>query len=382
MSLTATLPVDSPAPAQRRYDTWLLITTLVLVAFGLLMVYSASAYSAQEDFHDPMHYLYRQGTAVVLGLGLLVGLARLPYRRLAEHASTLYGVALATLVMVWLPGIGHTANGATRWVQLGGFNFQPAEMTKLVVLNGLAVWLHRNRADIHDPRVLLSSAAGLFPPLLLIVLQPDFGSTLIICMLCGAMYFLAGLRWSWIAALGAVGTAALGVLMMAEGYRRDRITSFLDPFANCEGSAYQVCQSLLAMHHGGWTGQGAGEGIAKLLFLPEPHNDFIAAVVGEELGLLGMVALITGYGVFAWRGLRVARLAPDQYGRLLAGTFTLMIVVQACLNLGVVMSVVPPKGLVLPFMSYGSTAMMMNLAAVGVLLSISREAVVPESVPR
>jgi cell division protein FtsW len=359
----------------RRFDLPLLFLTLGLVGFGLLMVYSASAYTSQETYGDTMHFVFRQGVAVAIGMVLLGGIAFTPYQRLMEWAGPLYGVALAALVMVWIPGIGHTANGATRWVQFGGFNFQPAEMTKLVVLVGLAAWLHRNRADIHDPRVLGLTVAGLFPPLLLIMLQPDFGSTLIICMLCGAMFFLAGLRWSWIATLGALGAAGLGVVMMAEDYRRDRITSFLDPFANCQGSAYQVCQSLLAMHHGGLTGQGAGEGVGKLLFLPEPHNDFIAAVVGEELGFVGIAGLILGYGLFAWRGFRVAAGAPDQFGRLLAGTFTLMIVLQALLNLGVVMSVVPPKGLVLPFLSYGSTAMMMNLAAVGVLLSVSAERV-------
>lgn len=361
----------------RKYDNALILLTVGLVGFGLLMVYSASAYSADEDFHDPLHYVLRQGFAVVVGLALLVFLARTPYRRFSDWAMPLYGASIASLIMVWIPGLSHKANGATRWVQLAGFNFQPAELTKLVVLTGMASWLHRNRNNIHDPRVLLLSAAGLVPPLFLIMLQPDFGSTLIICMLVGAMYFLAGLRWSWIGALGAVGGAGLMVVMLAESYRRERISSFLDPFANCQGSAYQVCQSMIAMHHGGWTGTGAGEGVGKLLFLPEPHNDFIAAVVGEELGFVGVVALVVAYGLFAWRGLRVAARAPDQFGRLLAGTFTLMIVVQACLNLGVVMSVVPPKGLVLPFMSYGSTAMMMNLAAVGVLLSIGAEAVEP-----
>lgn len=359
----------------RRYDLVLLVTTVGLVAFGMLMVYSASAFTAQETYDDPTHYVVRQGVAVGLGAALMVALARVPYRRFIRWLTPLYGVCLTSLVMVWLPFIGHTANGATRWVQVGGFNFQPAEMTKLVLLAGLAWWLDRNRADIHDARVLTMAGAGLAPPLLLILLQPDFGSFLVIVALAAAMFFFAGLRWTWIAPFGAVGLAGLlGVLLM-EDYRRERVLSFLDPFSNCEGSSYQVCQALLAMHHGGWTGQGAGEGIAKLLFLPEPHNDFIAAVVGEELGWVGIVGLIVAYGIFAWRGFRAATHAPDQFGRLLAATFTLVIVAQALLNLGVVMSIVPPKGLVLPFLSYGSTAMMMNLAAVGVLLSVGAEAV-------
>lgn len=359
----------------RRLDVPLLLVTVALVAFGLLMVYSASAYGAAEVYQDPTHFLYRQGFAVALGTVLLVGLASVPYQKLMGVAPMLYGGAITSLLLVWLPGVGHTANGATRWISAAGLNFQPAELTKLVVLVCVAAWLHRNRADIHDPRVIGLTVAGLLPPLALIALQPDFGSVLIICGLVGAMYFLAGLRWSWIASLGAVGTTGLAVLMLSADYRRARITSFLDPFADCGGAAYQVCQSLLALHHGGITGQGAGESAGKLLFLPEPHNDFIAAVVGEELGLVGIGGLMLAYLLFAWRGLRVSAEAPDQFGRLLGATITLAIVVQAMLNLGVVMSVVPPKGLVLPFLSYGSTAMMMNLAAVGVLLSISKERV-------
>jgi cell division protein FtsW len=357
----------------RRYDLPLLVTTIGLASFGLLMVYSASAFSAQENYENPFHFVTRQGVAVGIGLVLLVVLARVPYRRFVRWLTPLYGACIATLCMCWLPHIGHTANGATRWVQLGGFNFQPAELTKLVLLAGLAWWLDRNRADIHDPRVLGRAAAAMAPPMLVILLQPDFGSFLIILALSGVMFFFAGLRWTWVAGLGTLAlSGALGILAL-ESYRRERILSFLDPFANCEDSGYQVCQALLAMHHGGWAGQGAGEGIAKLLFLPEPHNDFIAAVVGEELGLVGIAALILAYAAFAWRGFSIARRAPDQFARLVAATFTLVVVFQACLNLGVVMSIVPPKGLVLPFLSYGSTAMMMNLATVGVLLSISAE---------
>jgi cell division protein FtsW len=162
--------------------------------------------------------------------------------------------------------------------------------------------------------------------------------------------------------------------MVAEPYRIKRLTSFLDPFKDCSGDGYQVCQSLLALHHGGLYGQGPGEGVAKLLYLPEPQNDFIAAVIGEELGLGGMIVLFGLFAVFAWRGFSIARRAADPFGALVASTFTVMIVAQACLNLGVITSLVPPKGLVLPFISYGATAMMVNLAAVGVLLAISAEA--------
>ena len=336
-------------------------------------VYSASAFLAVEQNGDAMHFVTRQGFAVMLGAVAMGVLARLPYRRLRKWAPTLYVATCISLVLVWVPGVGHAANGSARWFGVGGLHFQPAEFLKVVLLISLASWLHRNRADIHEPRVLLGAGA-LLAPLGLVALQPDFGSTAIIVLLSGLMFFFAGLRWAWIGLGGSVMALGLGALMIAEPYRIKRLTSFLNPFADCSGDGYQVCQSLLALHHGGLVGQGPGEGSAKLLYLPEPQNDFIAAVVGEELGLWGMVLLLVLYGALAARGFSIARRAADPFGALLASTFTVMIVGQACLNLGVVTSLVPPKGLVLPFISYGATAMMVNLAAVGILLSISAEA--------
>ena len=270
--------------------------------------------------------------------------------------------------------MGHAANGAQRWFGVAGFHFQPAELAKASLLICFATWLHKNRDNVHDlKKVLLPALGFMVPPLVLVIIQPDFGSTAIISLLCGLMLVLAGLRWAWVFGAGTVAVAGLFGIMVAEPYRRERILSFVDPFANCEGSAYQVCESLLAMHHGGLLGQGLGDGVAKLLYLPEPYNDFIAAVLGEELGLWGF-ALMTGlYAWMAWRGMEIARRAPDTFGMLLASTFTIMIVGQACLNLGVVLSLLPPKGLVLPFISYGASAMMINLTAVGILLSISAD---------
>ncbi|MFZ5479810.1 MAG: putative lipid II flippase FtsW [Myxococcota bacterium] len=358
----------------RRYDTPLLVATLALLALGLAMVYSASSFIAAEQNGNPWHFVQRQGVAAGLGLALCAAAARTPYRKLAKWAPYLYGAGLFSLVLVWVPGIGHSAGGAARWFGVGGFHFQPAEFVKVVVLVGLAAWIQKNRGQVNDPKVLGVAAATIAPSALLILLQPDFGSFAIIALLCGIMVFLAGLRVAWVLALGGLGALGLGVVAIAEPYRMKRITSFLDPFADCSGAGYQVCQSLLALHHGGVRGQGPGEGVAKLLYLPEPQNDFIAAVLGEELGLVGMLVLMGLYAAFAWRGTLVARRAPDAVGSLLASTLTVMIVGQACLNLGVVMSVVPPKGLVLPFLSYGASAMMVNLGAVGILLSISAEA--------
>ena len=365
---------------KRRYDLPILFLTITLVLFGLAMVYSASAFIAAEQNGNPTHFVTRQGMACALGFIAMFVFARLPYRRLRAWAPTLYVGTVASLFLVWIPGIGHAAKGAARWFGVGGIHFQPAEFLKFVLLICLATLLHRNRADIHNPKVLGTAAVMIGGPLCLVILQPDFGSTAIIAVLAGAMFFFAGLRWAWILGLGGLLGAGLGLLMVAEPYRIKRLTSFLDPFKDCSGDGYQVCQSLLALHHGGLFGQGPGEGVAKLLYLPEPQNDFIAAVIGEELGLGGMILLFVLFGILAWRGFSIARRAADPFGALVASTFTVMIVAQACLNLGVVTSLVPPKGLVLPFISYGATAMMVNLAAIGVLLSISAEAK-PAEVP-
>ena len=237
-----------------------------------------------EKTKDAFHFVTRQLAAIGIGVILLWVAMRLPYRQLHRWAPTLYAASVVLLLAVWIPGLAHSANGAQRWIGLAGINFQPAELAKASVLVGLASWLHRHRNNIHDFRnVLLPAGVGIAVPLVLIIFQPDFGSFAIISLLCVMMLVFAGLRLGPVAILGGIGALVLGVIAVAEPYRWARITSFLDPFENCSGSAYQVCESLLALHHGGLWGQGLGDGVAKLLYLPEPYNDFIAAVVGEEL---------------------------------------------------------------------------------------------------
>ncbi len=373
------MPPTSPAPVPhavpRRYDVPLLVLTSLLLCFGLVMLWSASAFVALEETKNGFHFVTRQGLAIAIGLTLgVVGMVT-PYRQLQKLAFSLYGATIVMLFAVWVPGLGHAANGAQRWFGVGGFHVQPAEFAKLALLVGLATWLHRHRANLHDVRNVLLPAGGfILLPLLLIIRQPDFGSTAIIVGLCGVMIFFAGIRLSWVATLASIGAVILGVVMVAEPYRRARLVAFLDPFADCSGDGYQVCQSLLALQHGGVFGRGLGEGSAKLLYLPEPYNDFIAAVLGEELGVPGFLLITILYLAIAARGFSIARRAKEMFGSLLANTLTVMLVGQAVLNLGVVLSLVPNKGLVLPFVSYGASAMMINLAAIGILLSVSAEA--------
>lgn len=357
----------------RRYDLSILVVTLLLVAIGLTSVTTASWFVATEDYKDPLHFLKRQGFSVAVGLGLMGVAARVPFTKMLDWAPRLYGATLVSLIMVWVPGISHRANGATRWFGVGGVTFQPAEMAKVVVLLCLAAWLREGKGRVNNLWVLIGAVLWIFPIGLLLIKQPDFGSTMIISGLCAVMLILLGLRLEWLMVLLAVGAVGAVGLIMGEEYRLARITGFLTPCVQSAEGGYQVCQSLVAMHNGGLLGTGLGNSQAKLLYLPEPHNDFIVAVVGEETGLWGIGLLMLSFALFAWRGLRVALRVSDPFAAAMAGTLVVMVVGQACLNLGVAMSVLPPKGLVLPFISYGNSAMMMNLAGIGVLLSISAD---------
>lgn len=360
----------------RSTDPLLITVVALLVVVGLVMVYSASAVVAAEQTGDQMYFFTRQVIAGVLGLGLCVGTALTPTRVIRRYSLFLYGGTLALLVLCFVPGIQHKANGAARWIGLGPVHFQPAEFAKIAVLIVLADFLDRHRAHLSDLRVLVRAALIPLPAMALILPQPDFGSTVIIGGLCTAMLFVAGMRFAHMGVVAGVGCVVGVPIMLLEQYRQQRLNSFLDPWANLEGDGYQVIQGWIAMHSGGMWGQGLGNSVAKLHFLPEPWTDFIAAVLAEELGLIGVAGLITLYALFVWRGLAIARRARDPFSMYLAACLTAGIGLQAFFNMAVVMGLVPPKGLVLPFLSYGATALQSHLWSVGILLSIAAEAAV------
>ena len=359
---------------KRRIDPWLLAVVAILVSIGLVMVYSASAVVAAEKTGTETYFFTRQLAAEAMGLLLCAGTAITPVQTIRRFRVVLYTASLVGLVFCFVPGIAYKANGASRWLGFGSIHLQPSEFAKLTVLLMLAHYLDRWRGRIHDYRVLLRAALIPLPAMLLIIPEPDFGTTAILGGLCAIMVFLAGIRPAHIAVLGVTG-AAVGVpLMLAEQYRVQRLTSFLDPWAVEQGDGYHIIQSWVAMHSGGLWGQGLGNSMAKLHFLPEPWTDFIGAVIAEEMGLFGIFCLLCLYGVLLWRGMHIARNARDAFGTFLAATITAMIGCEAFFNLAVVMGMVPPKGLVLPFVSYGSTAMQSHLWAIGILLGISAEA--------
>jgi cell division protein FtsW len=356
---------------RRGFDTVLALSVLVLLVLGLIMVQSASAPVAADRYGDAWFYVKRQTMGMGLGVAGLVAVALMPYHQLRKHAWVFYGAVVLGLILVFIPGIGRSVNGAARWINAGSMNLQPSEFAKVAVVVCMAHLLDQNKGRLHEPKVLGKVLTVPAIVMALIYFEPDLGTTVIVAGVAGITLYLAGLRTRYV--LGGLISAPLVLLVaiLLEPYRIRRIEAFIDPYADASGSGYQVIQSMLAFHSGGFMGRGLGESQAKHLFLPEPWTDFVASVLAEELGLVGVLALIGVYCVIVWRGMAIARNAPDLFGTLLASSLTAMIGLQAFFNLGVVMGMVPNKGLVLPFVSYGVSAVMGHLLCVGLLLNVS-----------
>ena len=368
---------DDTPPARRArspvpIDPWLLAAVLLLTGFGLVMVYSASAVTAQARVHDQFYYLKRQLVAAGVGLALLLALLKLGYRRLEPLAVPLLLAVVVALLLVLVPGIGKVAGGARRWIDLGVIRFQPAEAAKVA----LVLYLARSLAHKKE-RVRLFSI-GFLPHVMvtgllvvLVLAEKDLGTAVILLLVLLVMLFAGGVKIGYL--LGSV-VFAIPVgwyLIAGTPYRMQRITAFLDPWQHREGIGFQIVESLLGIGNGGWLGQGLGEGKGKLFYLPAAHTDFIAAVIAEEVGLVGMSLLVFLFALMVWRGFRATTLAPDPFGCYLALGLTTLIGSQALVNLAVVLGLLPTKGLTLPFVSYGGSSLMTMLAAAGMLLSVS-----------
>ena len=347
----------------------LILVTLGLVAFGLVMVFSATSASATLGEGDPMKFLVKQGLYAVVGLVLLAVLSRVDYHALRPLAPLLLvgSFVACAAVLVVAPAI----NGAHRWFVLGPVSIQPAEVAKLAV----CVWACAVLARRPTPRTLgeLMKPVGLVVVAFgaLIVIEPDLGTTITLFLMVAGILLVSGipLRLFALAGTFAVGAGLLAIWM--EPYRRERVFSFLDPWKDAEGAGFQNVQAIIGMGSGGLTGEGIGQGIQKINFLPEAHTDMIFAVVGEELGLLGSVVVITGFALFAWAGFRVALSCRDPFGKRLAAGVTTLVCGQAAVNLAAVLGMAPLTGIPLPFVSYGGSSLVMLLCAVGVLLNIA-----------
>ncbi len=364
-------------------DTPLFLLTMLLVGFGLVMVYSASFVMAADRFDSGYHFFYRQACWALIGLMGMLGVMRIDYRRYNRPAViwTLLGVTLLALAAVLVTG--PKINGTRRWFSLGGLmSFQPSEVAKLVAVLFTAAVLDRRMHRIGSIRTtLLPIAFATLSLVLLIVTEPDFGTSAVIVCVVMAMAYSAGLAYRHLVALFVpIVVAAVG-LVAFEPYRLARITSFLDPWSDPQGAGYQAVQSMLAIASGGLLGRGLMQGQQKIYFLPEPHTDFIFSVVGEELGLVGTTLLLVAFALLAWRGLRIALLAPDRFGSLVALGLTLIVAVQALVNVSVVTAVMPPKGIALPFVSNGGSSLLINMIGMGILLNISQHASVAAAAP-
>jgi cell division protein FtsW len=347
----------------------LMLVTLGLVAFGLVMVYSATSAAAALGDGNPMEYLQRQTVYALLGIVLMAAASRFDYHRLRYLAPPLLlaTLVLCAAVLVVAPEI----NGARRWFLLGPASFQPSELAKLALCLFVAAYLARRRA----PQTLgeLLKPVGLLTLLFsgLILLEPDLGTTITLFGMVLAILLVAGtpIRLLALASLFAGGAAIVAI--WAEPYRRARFFSFLDPWSDAQGSGFQIVQAMIGIGSGGVTGSGLGEGVQKVLYLPEAHTDMIFAVVGEELGLIGSVLVIGAFAAFALAGFRIALRCRDPFGKLLAAGITALVCGQAAVNLAAVLGIAPLTGIPLPFVSYGGSSLVVLLAGVGVLLNIA-----------
>jgi cell division protein FtsW len=348
----------------------LVLVTLALVAFGMVMVYSATSASATIGGGNPLYYLKRQAAFAFLGLGLLVVGRLWSYRRL-RHAAPLLVLGSLFLLVVALVG-GRNVNGARRWIDVGGATFQPSEVAKLAVVVWIAVYLSKRPV----PKTLgeLTKPIGLLLAAFcaLVLAEPDLGTVITICVIVGAMLLVAGAPVRLLGVSAAIVSAVTVIAIWFEPYRRARFFSFIDPWRDAQGAGYQTVQAMIGIGSGGVFGKGLGQSVGKVFYLPEAHTDMIFAIIGEELGLIGATLLIAAYAAFGWAGLRIALRCHDPFGKALAVGITTLICGQAVLNLAAVVGVAPLTGVPLPLVSYGGTSLVVMLASVGILLNIAR----------
>jgi cell division protein FtsW len=354
-------------------DEGLLLAYLALMVIGLVMIYSTSSILAEGRFGSHLLFLRQQCLWALLSLAAVFVISKLNLNRMAIYSVPAVLVSLVLLALVFL---GPARNDAHRWIALGPFSGQPSEIFRFVLVFFLAFSLSNPRRDLTDLRQLLWPYVPLTGVgLLLVLLEPDLGSTIVISITVVGIFFLAGARIKHLLSAAVPMVAMALLVVFGLGYKKARIMDFVAAVADPLQGSYQAKQAALTLGAGGWLGVGLGEGHQKLFFLPYPHTDFIFAAIGEEIGLLGLMVILTLLFYLLWRGLRISFAQPDKFGYLLAGGMTLSLFVNIAVNIGVVTSLLPVTGLPLPFISYGGSSLLMSSAAVGVLLNLSRRTV-------
>jgi len=359
-------------------DKWLLGCVIALCGFGLIMVFSSSDYMGIVAHNNSSYYFERQILWLALGALLALMALGLDYHRLRGLAPPVALLILIALVLVLVPHIGVTRNGARRWFGIGDYTFQPSEVAKVVAIIYLARWLEKAKERVRSVR------EGLLPFLLmlgvlvgLVLLEKDLGTSMVLALIAISMYMVAGARWGHVLLLLALSAGAMLVLIKLEPYRYSRMLAFANPWADSLNSGFQSVQSVLALGSGGPFGVGLGQSVQKYQWLPEAHTDFIFAIIGEEVGLIGTLFVLGLFCLFAWRGYRAALRAPDTFGLLLATGITSWLTFQAFVNIAAVTVTLPTTGIPLPFVSFGGSSLTISLAAVGLLLNVSAQGVKP-----
>ncbi len=358
-------------------DPVIVATVLGLLLIGLVMVASSSLNVAERQGSDPFFYFERQLASVLVGVLFAVAALCVPLALWQRVAPLLLAASVILLVLVLIPGLGHEVNGSRRWLRLGPLNFQPSELVRVMLLTYIAAFAVRHQ------EALQTTAQGFFKPLavlmvagLLLLLEPDFGAAVVLCVTGTAVLFLAGARWRDFLLVCGVGAAGIALLAVSSGYRLKRLTAFLNPWEDPFNSGFQLTQSLIAIGRGEWLGVGLGSSVQKLFYLPEAHTDFVFAVLAEEFGLIGVLLVIATFLVLVLRSLRLSRVAAEAgmpFHACIAAAFGIWVGLQAFINIGVNMGMLPTKGLTLPLVSYGRSSMVVTLAWIGMLLRVHHE---------
>ena len=361
----------------RPYDTWLMTVILILIGLGLVMVASSSIAIADRQFHEPLHYFWRQSFSAVIGLSLIAASLKVPLSVWEYLSVPLLVLGLLLLVLVLIPGVGREVNGSTRWITFGSFSLQASEPVKICVIAYLAGYMVRHGEHVRN------NFAGFIRPICvltivasLLLLEPDYGSCVVLLATALGMLFMGGVPLGRLFAWVSAAIAVLASLAVLSPYRLQRLMSFSDPWQDPFNSGFQLTQALIAFGRGDWFGVGLGSSVQKLFYLPEAHTDFVFSVFAEEFGLFGSAILILLFSFLVWRAFVIGHIA-ERMGKLFAAYFAygtgLIIGIQACINMGVNLGILPTKGLTLPLLSYGGNSMIITCLLLGILLRVEVE---------
>ena len=358
---------------KKNIDIYLFFAVMALILFGLVMIYSSSYIWAEYKFNDAFKYVKQQGLFIIIGTFLMLLISKIDYKIYEKKAFPIFIACIILLILVLIPGIGKIRNGSRSWFGIGSFGIQPSEFAKLGLIMLTSKYLSKSNKFIKDLTKGVFPILGvLFLVFGLIMLQPDFGTGMIIVVSIIAMLFVAGVNMKFFFGLGALGVIGIIVLILIAPYRMDRITSFINPWNDPLGTGFQIIQSLYAIGPGGLLGMGFLNSRQKHFYLPEPQTDFIFSIISEEFGILGIIIVASLFVFILYRGMRISLRCSDSFGKYLAFGMTFQILIQAVMNLMVVVGLIPVTGVTLPFLSYGGSSLLISMASIGILLNISR----------